>query len=182
MAFRNLIVEHANPSEWVNVSMGEADDNFRVQCPKDAHTSRKRESRYAIWDTLLEKLVVHTRTENVTVPDLKQFRTYFVSLLIHNRDGWVMDYVLRGLHDRGITNVFDIHDAYICNPADAGTIRSLYGEAVKTVYNNRNVIIPAYFKSIGMGAAGAKAWGELVKLVAEDKVESDWTPDYMILK
>jgi hypothetical protein len=104
--------------------------------------------------------IAHWKVEET--PDLKAFKRWTMTGLIHSLDSRVIDLVMSKL-SWGI----DIHDAVIINPEDANLVRQAYAEALEAVYADRESILNEYFASIGIRATGKaqKEWAELMKLV-----------------
>jgi hypothetical protein len=100
--------------------------------------------------------------DTIEVPNLKSFKRWTMTGLIHSLDSRVIDLVMQKL-DWAI----DIHDAIICNPEDAMIVRIAYAEALEAVYNDRQSILNDYFASIGImsNEKTQREWAALKALV-----------------
>lgn len=103
-----------------------------------------------------------THWDTVKTPDLKSFRRWTMTGLIHSLDSRVIDQVMQSV-SWGI----DIHDAVIVNPEDALTVRQAYAAAMESIHADRETILNEYFVSVGItGTAKAKKeWDELKALI-----------------
>ena len=148
--FKEFIITNCKPTESMRVKIW--DEEFDIKCNR-YRSIGDRHVDYKIYDTFSETLqdIVHTHTHRV--PDLEQFRRYFVTLLIHNLDSQVADRVASTI-DWGI----DIHDAFIVSPVDAPDVREEYADNLQDIYQNRNTIIKDYFDSIGVDSSSTSAW------------------------
>lgn len=104
--------------------------------------------------------LIHWKT--IEVPNLKSFKRWTMTGLIHSLDSRVIDLVMQKL-DWGI----DIHDAVIINPEDAMTVRTAYAEALEAVYTDRESILNNYFASIGIKSTEKtqREWAKLKSMI-----------------
>jgi hypothetical protein len=100
--------------------------------------------------------------DTVKTPDLKSFKRWTMTGLIHSLDSRVIDLVMQKL-DWAI----DIHDAVIINPEDAMIVRKAYAEALEMVYADREKILNDYFASVGIvrNAKTVAEWNKLKALI-----------------
>lgn len=153
-ALKSFIIGNANMQPVMHpVVWGE-----RLEVPCNRHHIHGE--RPVVYDTLNSKgklaKVVHWDT--VKTPDLKSFKRWTMTGLIHSLDSRVIDLVMRKL-DWAI----DIHDAVIVNPEDAMLVRKAYAEALEAVYADRESILNDYFASVGI-TRNAKTIAEWTKL------------------
>ena len=90
-------------------------------------------------------------TQNI--PDLEQFRRFFVTLICHHLDSRVMDYICRN-----INWIIPIHDAAIISPIDATEVRELYCGQINKIHTERQTILSEFFESIGIDSSSAMDW------------------------
>ena len=141
-----------NPVVWGEV--------LKVPCNRH-HVVGEKPVVYSMVDSKGNiKKVVHWLTSKI--PDLKSFKRWSVTGLIHALDSQVIDLVMNSIK-WGI----DIHDAVICGPEDALTVRKSYAKSINSIYKDRVSILNTYLKSIGVRNTkeAAKEWDELVEMV-----------------
>jgi hypothetical protein len=120
--------------------------------------------RPVVYSTLNSKgkLAKLIHWDTVKTPDLKSFKRWTMTGLIHSLDSRVIDLVMQKL-DWAI----DIHDAVIINPEDAMIVRKAYAEALEMVYADRQSILNDYFASIGImsNEKTQREWSALKALI-----------------
>ena len=168
--FKEFIIRNCKPKETMQVEIW--NDKFTIECNRFTHIGDVTVS-YSIYDSVTGKIktIHHTKTKNVA--DLDQFRTYFVTLLIHCLDSQVASNVAKKVYDK-YQWVLDIHDAFIVCPEAASDVRKWYAEEMDKIYSNRQDILARYFKSIGIGPEANAQWLDLqdkVKPVANFKCQ-----------
>lgn len=175
-AFKEFIINHCNPQETMQIVID--DDEFEIKCNHYRHIGDVH-VKYDLFDTESGRIkrVVHTKTK--MIPDLDRFRSYFVTLLIHNRDGSIADKVSGKTYDK-YGFCLDIHDAFIVHPVAANDVRTWYAEALTDLFRNRKEILNNYFKSIGINATSAAAWNEVMSLV--DPIDENFECRVNVLK
>lgn len=159
--FKEFIINNVKPTEKMIIKIHE--EEFEIECNRFRNTGEET-TQYDIYDTkdTAVKRITHTSTKKV--PDLEQFRRYFVTLLIHGIDGQTADTVIGKVMDKYGWGI-DIHDAWIVNPEAAEDTRLWYGQELTKVYNNRQQILADYFTSIGIGAEAQAQWSALKAMV-----------------
>lgn len=155
--FKEFVITNCKPQEEMRVNIN--GEQFDIKCNRYRNVGDKHVD-YKIYDTVSQQLVdiVHTHTHRV--PDLNQFRRYFVTLLVHNLDSQVADKVADTI-DWGI----DIHDAFIVSPVEASKVRREYANQLDKLYANRHQILKDYFESIGIDRSSTSEWLEVKKAV-----------------
>jgi len=113
---------------------------------------------YDIYDTPTGRVRRITHMKTKAIPDLERFRRFFQTLLIHNLDGQVADYVAGKAYDK-YGFCLDIHDAFVVSPLAAVDVQNWYAEKLTEVFNNRHEILKDYFESIGI--SNYERWGLL---------------------
>jgi hypothetical protein len=140
-AFKNFLISNCNLSETIYPVVW--NDKLEVPCNRH-HTKGDKPIIYSMLNNKgkLQRLI-HWKT--VKEADVKSFRRWVVTGLIHGIDSQIVNAVMAQM-DWAI----DIHDAVICNPEDATKVRKLYAEQLEAIYNNRQSILNNYFASIGI--------------------------------
>ena len=124
---------------------------------------------FDIYDTYTNSVRRIHNTETKRVEDLKSFKRYSVTGLIHGVDGNVMDNSTDAVIDI-YGWVIPIHDAMVlcCEAADYA--RHVYANgrtpnepSLKYVHTNRNQILSDYFTSLGIPASKLADWNNTVK-------------------
>ena len=167
-AFKRFVIQHVNPSETMEVTIGK--DKFTIQCNRFKNVAEKM-YLYEVYDTRSDECLRFTHMDTHKVADLDAFKTYFVTLLIHNLDGQVADDVAGYIYDQ-YGFCIDIHDAFIVCPQSALPTRRRYAKNLTNIRTNRKSILNGYFASIGINATleHKQAWDDLmVKVVPADE-------------
>lgn len=155
---KEFIINNADPKTEMRVNIN--GEKFDISCNRYRNVGEKTKA-YKIWDSLDQcyNLVLHTDTKKV--PDLNQFKRYFMTLLVHNLDSQVANTVIGKVMDKYDWGI-PIHDAFVVSPAAAADTRKWYAEELEKIHANREEILQNYFKSIGITSAARKQW-EAVK-------------------
>lgn len=159
--FKDFIIRWVKPQSEMQIQVYE--DTFAVECNKFKNIGEVT-VKYDIYDSIDKKIrrVLHTKTKRV--PDLEQFRRWFVTGLIHSQDSQVLDFVMEQVMSAYGWGI-DIHDAIIVCPEAASDTRNWYAEELQHIYDNRETILNNYFKSIGIGAEALGDWRHLMSKV-----------------
>jgi hypothetical protein len=156
--FKELIINGVEPEEVMYpVINGEC---FEIRCNR-FQSKGDYVKEYSFYDneTKLVQTIHHTHTKQI--PDLEQFRRYFVTLLVHNLDSQGANRVCEA-----ISWIIPIHDAFILHPNDAKLARKVYCDFLNYLWANRATIIKEYFESIGCtGKEARRQWKELSKKI-----------------
>jgi hypothetical protein len=157
-AFKRFLIANCNMKEVVYpVVKGE---KLEVPCNRH-HVHGEKPVLYKVVDNKAKlRNLVHWNT--VKTADLKAFKRWTVTGLVHGLDARILDFILTHL-DWAV----DIHDAVICNPEDAMKIRIMYADQLNEIYENRQEILNEYFKSVGVRATlkVKEEWEELKRKV-----------------
>jgi len=139
--FKDFIINNVKPEDTNNVSI--FGEEFTVEC-----------NRF-MWEvTTLKTYDVYTsnqgNTKRVTRKvslsyDLKRFKRYFVTLLIHHLDSRVADRICNT-----IDWILPNHDSFTIHPNSAFHTRKVYIRSLYEIYENRKDILRQYFDSIGI--------------------------------
>jgi len=173
-AFKEMLIEHVRPSETMQVVCWK--DTFTIKCNRFRNVGEYTK-RYPLYSSDEKQIIpiVHTHTKHV--PDLKQFRRYFPTLLIHNIDSKIADTICL---NESIDWIISIHDAFLVSATTAKTVRSLYSEQIEEVYRDRANILNNFFSSIRISNKAQKDWADLQELVVP--FEGKFTCNALALK
>lgn len=130
--------------------------------------------KYDIYDSRMKSVrtLYHTHTKRVS--DLDQFRTYFVTLLIHNLDSQLADFI-----ESNTDWCLAIYDAFIVHPADAEQVEVAYCNFMKDMHHNREEILSDFFKSVGI-TTKSKQYTDLLAVI--QPLEDEFIPQATALK
>lgn len=170
IAFKDFIINNAQmqPEMELNV-LG---DKVKTYC-NHFHNVGETTSVFDLYDTATDSIRRIHNTETKRVPDLKSFRRYSVTGLIHGLDGRIMDNATDAVIDR-YGWMIPIHDAKIlcCEAADYA--RDVYANgrttnepSLKYIHKNRNKILSDYFTSLNISASKLSEWEANVKPLIE---------------
>jgi hypothetical protein len=154
---KEFIINNAQPQATMKVKVW--NETFMISCNRFRNVG-ERTKAYKIWDSTDQQYNVVLHTDTKKVPDLKQFRRYMVTLLVHNLDSQVANTVIGKVMDKYGWGV-PIHDAFLVSPAAAADTRRWYGEELTKIYEDRDVILADFFNSIGITAAATDQWKAL---------------------
>lgn len=159
--FKEFVINNVKPQEHMKVQIW--NEEFEIECNRYRNVGEET-LKYDIYDTDLNRIrqIHHTTTKRV--PDLDQFRRYFVTLLIHNLDSQAGNYVMSCLMAKYGWGI-DIHDAFICNPEAAEDVRTWYAEFLNKIWHDREIILANFFKSIGIGPEAQTKWNAVQSMV-----------------
>ena len=155
--FKDFIINNCNPKATMEVRIG--DDEFGISCNRFRSVGEKTKA-YKIWDSIDKQYNTLLHTDTKKIPDLEQFRRFFVTCLIHNLDSQTADSVIGQVVDKYKFGI-PIHDAFIVGPQAAADTRVWYAEELDYIHENREDILKGFFKSIGITAAATEQWEKL---------------------
>ena len=173
--FKEFIINNVKPQETMQVQI--YNELINIECNRFKHIGEET-IQYDIYDTITDSIRTINHTTTKSIPDLEQFRRYFVTLLIHNLDSQAANYVAEKCYDK-YGFVIDIHDAFIVSPIAAYDVRQWYKEKLIDVYNNRQTILANFFKSIGIEAEAQAQWNAVKAMV---QPITEFNPTDMALK
>jgi hypothetical protein len=167
---KEFIINNADPKTEMKVKIW--DETFEVSCNRYRNVGEKTRA-YKIWDSIDKRYNIVLHTDTKKVPDLQQFKRYFMTLLVHNLDSQVANTVIGKVMKKYGWGI-PIHDAFVVSPAAATDTRKWYAEELEKIYNDRKRIMASFFKSIGITSAARQQWEDLqakiVPFVGEFKV------------
>jgi hypothetical protein len=173
--FKEFIITKVQPTEVMELNV--YGERFVVECNRHTTVAESAEL-YQIYDTATKTYPIITHTVTHQEADLKSFKRWFVTGLVHHLDSRVMDSVIGKVMDVYGWGI-DIHDAAIVSPEAADDVRQWYADEIEAIYVNRKSILANYFKSINIGDEAALAWSELMKHVVP---VSEYKQNLMTLK
>ena len=170
---KNFIIQYCKPTATMYPTVWGV--TYQVGCNKWKQQGDYA-TQYDIFDTETGKVrrVTHVKTKKV--PDLDQFRRYWITNLIHHLDSRIADTVCEKIYDK-YNWVIDIHDAFLVNPEAAEDVRTWAAEELDKIYADRKTILVEYFNSINIGAEAVQAWKDIMSRVVpvENFKASGWT-------
>jgi hypothetical protein len=175
-AFKDFIITNVKPTAQMNVRI--ADECFTIECNRFRNVGEETKI-YSIYDTDNDAIRTIHHTTTKRIPDLEQFRRYFMTLLVHNLDSQVGNAVMSKVMDKYGWGI-DIHDAFIVNPEAAEDVRDWYSAELTQIHANRKSILANYFQSIGIGPEAQSKWNKLQDMV--HPYTGDFTCQRMALK
>ena len=157
--FKDIIINHCNPTAVMQLQVG--NERFTVECNRHKNVGDTTKN-YVVLDTATGKfkLIQHTNTHKV--PDLKQFKRYPVTGLIHNKDSQILDNITQKMDW-----IIPIHDAGIVTWYGATEMRKHAVEEMQNTYNNRQEIVYNYLKSINLDQSGMVKYAKLLSKITE---------------
>lgn len=142
--FKDFIIENVKPQEEMTIKVW--NDTFKIKCNRYDWSSTEPVS-YLVFNSGNSSNNIKMITRDVCrTPDLKQFKRYFVTLLVHCCDSQIANYIAENV-DWTITN----HDAFMIHPNNLPKLRKLYIDKLYNLYINRHEVLKKYFNSIGIG-------------------------------
>lgn len=139
--FKEFIINNVKPQELMEVSIW--NDTFMIECNRFKWEETK-EVNYSVYSSG-QGLFKPVSRKVALVPDVNQFKRYFVTLLIHNLDSQVADFI-----SLSMDWCIPIHDAFIVHPNDVAAVKDIYTMKMKEIYDNRKEILSTYFNCVGI--------------------------------
>lgn len=173
---KEFIINNAAPKTQMKVKIW--NEEFEVSCNRYRNVGEKTKA-YKIWDSIDEQYNVVLHTDTKKVPDLQQFKRYFMTLLVHNLDSQVANTVIGKVMEKYGWGI-PIHDAFIVSPAAAADTRRWYAEELEKIYENRESILQNFFRSIGITSAAKQQWDDLKAKIVP--YEGTFKANHMALK
>lgn len=173
---KEFIINNASPKTEMKVKIW--NEEFDISCNRYRNKGVQTKA-YKVWDTKSNAYRVVLHTDTVKVPDLKQFKRYFMTLLVHNLDSQVANTVIGKVMNKYGWGI-PIHDAFLVSPAAAADVRKWYGEELSKIYADRKTILKDFFTSIGITSAAKHQWDTLMSKVVP--ITEDFVPNPMALK
>jgi len=141
-----------------------------TQCNK-FHNIGETTTMFDLFDTATQRVRRIHNTSIKQIPDLKSFKRYSSTGLIHPLDGQVMDNTVDAVIDL-FEWAIDIHDALILCCESADYARDVYANgrtstepSLKQIHTNRNQILQEYFRSLNIPASAITEWKRVQAMV-----------------
>ena len=158
--FNRFIINHSKPEEVMDIVIGK--DKFQIECNK-YQTIGEKMHQYDCWDSVDQTVKTIFNFKTKKIADLKQFRTFLPTLLMHNRDSFIANKISLKQTNNGHW-IIDNHDAFLTCPTQATAIREYAVKLLEKLYKNREKTLRKFFKSIGIDMNNkmvAHDWSEL---------------------
>lgn len=139
--FKDFIINNVQPKVRMKVRIW--NEEFQIECNRFKWEETKQVI-YPVYASEQSKIKRVVRTVNL-VPDTEQFKRYFQTLLLHNLDSQIANYLCENL-DWVLPN----HDAFTIHPNSAYQCRKLYTDKLYEIYKHRKEILHDYLISIGI--------------------------------
>lgn len=164
--FKDFIIKNSQPLNKMVLKID--NEEFKVECNKHFNIGETT-NKFDLYDSYSNSIRRITNTTTVKRPDLRSFKRFFVTALVHNLDSQVMDNSSNAVMD-AYNWMIDIHDAKVlcCEAADYAKDVYCSGNSkdepsLERIHRTRNTILSKYFTSIGIKANKLSAWEEDVK-------------------
>lgn len=166
IAFKDFIINNAQMQPVMQLNV--LGDSVTTYCNKFFNVGETT-SIFDLYDTVTNSIRRIHNTETKRVPDLKSFKRYGPTGLIHGCDGRVMNNTTDAVIDQ-YGWVIPIHDAMVLCCESADYARHIYANgrtdsepSLKYVHTNRNQILSDYFTSLNIPASKLAVWNNTVK-------------------
>lgn len=165
MAMKDFIINNSQMQpEMTLVVNGERTLTY---CNK-FHNVGETTSIFDLYDTATNSIRRIHNTETKRILDLKSFKRYGPTGLIHHLDGQVMDNTTDAVINQ-YKWAIDIHDALVLCAESADYARHIYANgrttsepSLKQIYRDRNRILSEYFTSLNIPASKLAEWKSTV--------------------
>ncbi len=168
--FKDFVIQNAKPQEQMEIKLN--NQSFKVKCNKHYNVGDITNS-FDFYDTNSNSIRRIHNTDTISKPDLRSFKLYFQTLLIHGLDGQIMDNASDAVMD-AYDWLIDIHDALILDAEATDYARDIYCSgrnpsepSLEQIHRDRNTILSEYFTSIGIAPHKVKDWNTDVKPLIE---------------
>jgi len=165
MAFKDFIINNAQMQPKMELDV--LGTKVTTYCNK-FHNVGETTIEFDFYDTITDSIRTVFNTETKRVPDLKSFKRYGPTGLIHGTDGGVMNNTVDAVVDR-YQFCLDIHDAMLLCCESADYARDIYANgrtpdepSLKYVHTHRDELLSAYFTSLNIPAHKVTDWIENV--------------------
>ena len=182
--FKDFIINNAQMQPVMDLHVDQ--EVLEVECNKFYHVGESTKV-FDLIDTATNSVPTIHHTDTIKVPDLKSFRRFSVTGLIHTCDGQVEDNTVDAVID-AYGWALPIHDATILCAEAATFARHVYSygrndeePSLKRIHTNRNQILQNYFRSINIPAKAIIAWKrDVVPYI--DKLSTELEINPLVLK
>lgn len=165
IAFKDFIINNAQMQPVMELNV--LGHKVTTYCNK-FHNIGESTTAFDLYDTATNSIRRVHNTQTKRVPDLKSFKRYGPTGLIHGLDGNVMDNTTDAVIDQ-YGFALDIHDAIILCCESADYARDIYANgrtsdepSLMYIHTNRNQILSDYFTSLNIPASKLADWKSTV--------------------
>jgi hypothetical protein len=175
--FKDFIINNCDMKSEMDLVVD--DQTIKTYCNKFRMVGEKL-TKYDLYDSKSNAIKTIYHTSTVKEDNLKSFKLYTVTALIHSLDGQTMNHTLANCKEWAL----DIHDAIICCPTKANKFRAVYANRLEDLHSRRKDILNNYFSSIGIKntAKVRKQWKDIVDTIADNSTEDEIKLNPMLLK
>ncbi len=184
IAFKDFMINNAQMQPVMQLNV--LGDKVTTYCNR-FHNVGETTSVFDLYDTATNSVRRIHNTETKRVPDLKSFKRYSVTGLIHGLDGRVMNNTVDAVIDM-FGWCIDVHDADILCCEAANYARDVYANgrteeepSLKYIHTHRNKILSDNFTSLNIPASKLADWKANVVPLIEPLTE-ELTINPMVLK
>lgn len=182
-AFKDFLINNSNmQAEMHLVVNGETTHTY---CNK-FHNVGETTTIYDLFDTKTNRIRRIHNTQIKQIPDLKSFKRYTVTGLIHHLDGMVMNNTIEHVIE-AYKFAMDIHDALVLDCEAATYARNIYANgktpqepSLKQIHTERNKILQNYFRSLNIPASAIGEWKRV--MAKTQPLEEELTINPLVLK
>ena len=168
--FKDFLIRNSNMKINMDVKIG--NEEFKIECNKWYHIGETT-NKFDLYDTYTNSIRRIHNTETVKRPDLRRFKVYNPTLLIHNLDSQVEDNTTDKVYE-AYEWVIDIHDALVLDTEAVDYAKDVYCSgttkeepSLEWINQNRNQILSRFFTSIGIHPSKILEWNKIVRPLIE---------------
>ncbi len=168
IAFKDFIIDNAQMQETMQLHV--LNEQATTHCNR-FHNVGELTTEYDLYNSATKGIRTIHNTSIKQVADLKSFKRYAITGLIHNLDSQVMNNTADAVME--IYNwCLPIHDAAIICCEAADYTREVYANgrtadepSLKSIHTNRNKILTNYFRSLNIPASKVSEWKKVTNKV-----------------
>jgi len=164
--FKDFMIQNANMTEKMNVVID--NNEFEIECNR-YYSEGDRTDKFDLYDSKSHSIRRIHNTTTVKTADLKRFRVFTPTCLVHGLDSQVEDNTVGYVVDV-YGWALDIHDAIVlcCEATDYAKDIYCSGKteeepSLERIHRERNNILGKYFTSIGIRPSKLEDWKREVK-------------------
>ncbi len=164
--FKDFIIQNVKPQETMELNLN--NQSFTIKCNKHYNVGDIT-NIFDFYDTNTNSIRRIHNTNTIKKADLKAFKLWFVTGLIHGLDSQIIDNTADAVMD-AYDFCIDIHDALILDAEATDYARDIYCSgrnksepSLEQIHRDRNSILSNYFTSIGIAPSKINEWNTDVK-------------------
>ena len=164
--FKDFVIQNANMKENMTVVID--NNTFDIECNKYYNVGETT-GKFDLYDSKSHSLRRISNTETVKKADLKRFRLFTPTCLVHGLDSQVEDNTVNHIMDM-YGWCIDIHDAIVLDAEATDDAKDIYCSgktdeepSLERIHRERNNILGKYFTSIGIKPSKLSDWNTDVK-------------------